>query len=77
VRVHLESNDLPTELEVAMTMNAGRKIDPKATNGAAPDRPARQQEPAPGDVRVKQHNPDGKGINPDQEGPAQPGASSD
>jgi hypothetical protein len=69
--------ELPAPREMAMTTNSGRKLDPKAKNGASPDKPAREREAAPEDVPVKQHNPDGKGINPNQEGPAQPGASSD
>jgi len=52
-----------------------RDSNPPATNDASANAMAREKTVAGKENPVKQHSPGDKGLNPDQKGPAQPGAS--
>jgi hypothetical protein len=67
--------DFRHKQELAMTANTKSDTNPQKTNDAATNALARETTGAPDEVPVKQHNPGGKGINPDQKGPAQPSES--
>lgn len=56
-----------------MTSNTGPDKSPPATPDAASNALAREQAVDPQEVPVKQRNPEDKGVNPTQKGPAQPG----
>jgi hypothetical protein len=58
-----------------MTTNTGSPVNPKQPADASERALRREQEAAPDEVPVKQHNPGDKGLNPDQKGPAQPSGS--
>lgn len=55
-----------------MTAENKRDSNLPQTNDASTNALAREKSVPPGEIPVKQHNPDDKGINPDQRGPAQP-----
>lgn len=58
-----------------MANPAGHDSKSPSTNDASTNALAREKEAVPGEVPVKQHDPDDKGINPGQKGPAQPSGS--
>lgn len=52
-----------------------RDSKPRKKNDASTNTLAREQAVADKEMPVKQHNPEDKGLNPDQKGPAQPDES--
>lgn len=60
-----------------MTAANGRDSNPPSTNDAATNALAREKAAGPGEIPVKQHDPDNKGVNPGQKGPAQPTGNDD
>jgi hypothetical protein len=56
-----------------MAASTARDTNPPATNDAATNELKREQEVADKEIPVQQQDPDGKGVNPSQKGPAQPG----
>jgi hypothetical protein len=58
--------------ESEMPEKSERGDDSRTAKDASRNALAREQAAADKEVPVKQHNPDDKGLNPDQLGPAQP-----
>lgn len=56
-----------------------KKSAPENTSPAkdAPDAALKREENTPENPPVRQHNPGGQGLNPDQKGPAQPDVPDD
>jgi hypothetical protein len=62
---------------MTMATNTGRDQNSPAANDAGTNALAREQAQKSKEVPVRQHNPDEKGVNPDQKGPAQPDMDGD
>jgi hypothetical protein len=56
-----------------MASSTGPDTKSPPGNDAATNELKREQEVAGKEIPVKQQDPDGKGVNPSQKGPAQPG----
>jgi hypothetical protein len=63
--------------EITIATNTGRDQSSPAENDAGTNALEQEQAAKPDDVPVRQHNPDEKGVNPDQKGPAQPDTDGD